>query len=214
MRRRNYLATLCVGIATTAAGCSSNTGDGNGSNDNNSSNNSSGDANNSSGNTNNSSTDSENDASLPKQPSITTEDMDPEGAVTSLEIQWNATVFDALKTDPDQDPYHSSEDGKQFLILQLEIVNTGEETANFVPGQLDVMADGTEAGLTILEDGGKLEVDLEPGNSIEDWIGFTIPEGSSEVVVSIKDNMTVEYATEFSHDKSMDVGVTPYSPSA
>lgn len=196
MRRRSYLAALGVTTATALAGCASDTNSGNGNGDTDSPDNSSNES-------------DENDVSLPEQPTITAEDTDPDSASTTLEIRWNATVFDTYEIDPDTEQYYDSPDGENRLIFQAKITNAGEEPAYFVPGQMDVMADGTEAGWTVLEDGSKLDVELEPGDSVEDWVAFTVPEEPSEVVISIKESSTVQYAAEFTHDEGMELDITP-----
>ncbi|MFC6764965.1 DUF4352 domain-containing protein [Natrinema soli] len=184
MRRRSYLAGLGVTTATALAGCASDTNSGNG-----------------------------NDVSLPEQPSITAEDTNPDSASTTLEIRWNATAFDTYKIDSDTEQYYDSPDGEQQLIVQVEITNTGEETTGFVPGEMQVLADGTEAEWAVLVDGSRLDVDLEPGESVNDWMAFTIPEDTNEVVITIRDYSVIEHAAEFTHDESMEVDVIPYSSS-
>lgn len=198
MRRRSYLAGLGVTAATALAGCASDTdsGNGNGNGDTDSPDNSSNES-------------DENAASLPEQPTITAEDTNPDDVVTTLEIRWNATVFDTFEIDPDRSQYFDSSDGEQYLIFQTEITNTGEETAHFVPGQMEVLADGTEAEWTVVDDGSKLNVNLEPEESADGWVVFTIPEDTNEVVITIQDSSIIEYAAEFTHDEEMDVDVVP-----
>ncbi|GAB7018786.1 hypothetical protein [Halostagnicola bangensis] len=196
MRRRDCLATFGIGTVAALAGCTSDTDNGDENGDNDSPNNSSNES-------------SEEGASLPEQPTITTEDTNPDRATTTLEIEWNATVFDTYQSDPETDQFHRPPEGEQHLVIQKEITNTGEETANFVPRQMNVAVGGTEADWTVIDDVSKLDVDLEPEESVNEWTAFAVPENPSEVAITIQEVVSVDYAATFTHDENLEVEVVP-----
>lgn len=83
------------------------------------------------------------EAKPPAQPLMEAESVEPDDANTTLSIRWNGTVFDAV-TFPDEDQFWESPEDEQYLILQLAIENIGDNSAEFVPGELHITADGTK----------------------------------------------------------------------
>ena len=192
MKRRGYLATFGIGAVTALAGCVSDIESRNENRDAGSPTNSHDEGGNESGNSG----------------SITAKDTNPDFASATLEIHWNAAVYDTFQVDPSTDQYQISPEGKQYLVFQTEITNTGDETIDFLPSQLAVTADGTEGDRTVLENGRKLAADLEPEQRLEDWVAFTIPEGTSEVVITIEKSV-ITYAADFIYDESLELDVVP-----
>ena len=136
------------------------------------------------------------------------ESIEPDDATTTLTIRWNGKVFDAV-TLPDEEQFWESADDEQYLILQLAIENTGDNPADFVPGELQITADGTEAEWTVLVDGSRLDVTLDPGESVEDWVAFTIPADSEEIVITAEP-VEDAYAVQFESDETLEVPFVPY----
>lgn len=148
------------------------------------------------------------DAEIPDQPSMRAESIDSDDATTTLTIRWNGKVFDAV-TLPDEEQFWESADDEHYLILQLAIENTGDNPADFVPSELQITADGTEAEWTVLVDGSRLDVTLDPGESVEDWVAFTIPANSGEVVITAEP-VGDAYAAQFESDETLEVPFVPH----
>lgn len=148
------------------------------------------------------------EAEVPDQPSMQAESIDPDDATTTLAIRWNGKVFDGV-TFPDEEQFWESADDEHYLILQLAIENTDDNPADFVPGELQITANGTEAEWTVLVDGGRLNVTLDPAESVEDWVAFTIPTNSDEVVITA-DPVGDAYAAQFESDETLEVPFVPY----
>lgn len=148
------------------------------------------------------------EAEAPDQPSMRAESIEPDDATTTLTIRWNGRVFDAV-TLPDEEQFWESADDEQYLILQLAIENTGDNPADFVPGELQITADGTEAEWTVLVDGSRLDVTLDPAESVEDWVAFTIPADSEEIVITAEP-VGDAYAAQFESDETLEVPFVPY----
>ncbi|WP_336364863.1 DUF4352 domain-containing protein [Halalkalicoccus salilacus] len=148
------------------------------------------------------------EAEAPDQPSMRAEPFESDDATTTLTIQWNGKVFDAV-TLPDEEQFWESADDEQYLILQLAIENTGDNPAEFVPGELQITADGTESKWTVLVDGSRLDVTLDPAESVEDWVAFTIPANSEEVVITAEP-VGDAYTAKFEFDETLEVPFVPY----
>ena len=147
-------------------------------------------------------------AEAPDQPSMRAEPFEPDDPDTTLTIRWNGRVFNAV-TFPNEDQYWESADEEQYLILQLAIENTGDNPADFVPGELQITADGTEAEWTVLVDGSRLDVTLDSGESVEDWVAFTIPTDSDEIVITAEP-VGDAYTAQFESDETLDIPFVPY----
>lgn len=146
-------------------------------------------------------TDDTSESDLPDQPAINAENTTSEDATSTLAVRWNATVFEAVKFEGDNQ-FWEAEDGEHYLIFHAELTNTGEETIAFAPGQITVDADGTEGGWTVLDDGQRLDVELDAGESATDWVAFTIPDDAEEIMITANAS---DYAIEFEHDTEMDL---------
>ena len=189
MKRRGYLTTVGIGTVTALAGCVSGI---------------------------ESELEKDSGSSTPSHEgdgterdtggSITADDTDPDFASATLEIRWNAAVYDTFQVDPSTDQYHIPPEGEQYLVFQAAITNTGDETITFRPSQLAVTAGGTEGTRTVIESGSKLAGDLEPDQRMENWLAFTIPDGATEVHITI-DSSVIDYAADFIYDGSLDLAV-------
>ena len=142
------------------------------------------------------------------EPSMRAEPFEPDDATTTLTIRWNGRVFNAV-TFPDEEQFWESKDDEHYLILQLAIENTGDSPVDFVPGELQITADGTEAGWTVLVDGSRLDITLDPGESVEDWVAFTIPANSDEVVITAEP-VGDAYAAQFESDETLEIPFVPH----
>lgn len=192
MKRRDCLATVGIGTVTALAGCVSGIESGNGNGAPGSSTNSRDEDGTEGGNSG----------------SITADDTDPDFASATLEIRWNGAIYETFQIDPSTDQYYIPPDGKQYFVFQAAITNTGKETITFLPSQLAVTAGNGEGKRTVLESGRKLTADLEPDQRIENWVAFTIPDGASEVTITI-DSSVIDYAADFIYDGGMELDVVP-----
>lgn len=149
--------------------------------------------------------DTADEENLPDQPEIAAEDSGADdGGV--IEARWNAAVFDSVRVDPDDDEVYSADDGEQYIIIQAELTNTGEESLAFYPGVIDIDADGEAGSWTVLDDSTRMELDLDGGDSAEDWIAFSIPEDTDTVTISVD---AAHFRVEFDHDDGLELEVVP-----
>lgn len=148
------------------------------------------------------------EAEAPDQPSMRAEPFEPDDATTMLMIRWKGKVFDAV-TLPDEEPFWEPADDEHYLIMQLAIENTGDNPVDYVPSELQITADGTKAEWTVLVDGSRLDVTLDPVESVEDWVAFTIPANSDKVVITAEP-VGDAYAAQFESDETLEVPFVPY----
>ena len=186
MNRRKLLLASGVTLSTALAGCSSDeTDDENG---------------------NESENEAENgsaDAEVPEQPEISTEDVDPDDAATSLTISWNATVFDAMSRTDDEGQY-ISDDGERYLVLAKRIENTGDEETSFATGELVVTAGREEADWTAIGNASGVNEDVPPGESAEGLSAFEIAEEAEAVSITASP-LLGSYAATFEYDDSLGI---------
>lgn len=183
MQRRTLLAASSALLTTGFAGCSS---DGNGTGNGN-------------GNSEGSPTDTETatptdtdsgtgegegDAyGVPadSQPAIQASDADAQGGDGELEIAFDARTYTRLE---DGDQFWEPESGEVFLLGQYHVTNVGDQAVDLAGGQLAITAGGEDAGWTVVKDGSRFRVTLEPGDEVNEWLVHTMPAGASDVTVS------------------------------
>ncbi|WP_254768175.1 hypothetical protein [Salinilacihabitans rarus] len=128
------------------------------------------------------------------QPTIEGVDANPDDPTGQLDVSFYAEVYDTLE---DGDQFWEAEDGEAFLLGQFRIENVGEERIDFAPGNITVNADGEEGEWTVLVDGSRLNIALDPGDSVNEWQVYEVSDGVEEVEVTIETlnpvTATVEY---------------------
>lgn len=61
----------------------------------------------------------------------------------------------------------------------------------------------------MLVDGSRLDVTLDPAESVEDWAAFTIPADSEKVVITAEP-VGDAYAAQFTLDEMLEIPFVPY----
>lgn len=154
--------------------------------------------------------DDDDEPELPEQPDISAVDSAPDEPETTLEIRWNATVYDDVTLDPDDDDQHYTPDeGEHYLIVQAELSNVGEEWASVGPGDFGVEADGEEREWIALDDEDRMNLEVQPDNSEVDFVTFTVPEGTDEVEIIAPLSEFQHWDSEFTHDEGLEMDVYP-----
>lgn len=97
------------------------------------------------------------------------------GNATSVPIVWNARQQSTVVA-PNGETYTAPE-GEQFVVVQLNITNPGDETLVLRPGYLALATNNTRYGNRRLQGAsGQLPVQIEPGASTEAYVVYSVPE--------------------------------------
>lgn len=201
MQRRTYLALTGASLTTAIAGCGTDEADDNGRDGD-------GEGDGGGGGGGGDTTDDEdagdggddeNGTPADNQPSIQASDADAQGVDGELDIAFDARTYTRLE---DGDQFWEPERGEVFFLGQYLVANVGDQAVDLAGGQLAITADGEEAGWTVVKDGSRFRVTLEPGDELNEWLVHTIPEGASDVDVSYE--ATGDVAATVTHDESIE----------
>lgn len=133
----------------------------------------------------------------------------PEGANSSLRVTWNAEVTDTFDPDESDDLAYPAPEGKQFVVVVMNVQNTGEGTVPLEQSAFHFRANGTTYQKETLADhDNSLSVPLGAGNELPIWTVFMIPEGESGTLVYEQNATDVSVAVEFERDSGMSMNVT------
>lgn len=118
------------------------------------------------------------------QPSFETSDVNVDEPVTTLDVELNGGAFTELV---DGEQFWEPEAGEVFLLLQIRITNTGDESVEFAGGNVIAVDDaGNEAEWTVLIDGSRLNVEILPGEEFNEWIVLVADSGAEAFDISVQ----------------------------
>lgn len=131
--------------------------------------------------------------------------------VTSLNIRWNAQTQPSVDPDTGDSTAYYAEDGRTFLVVRMQIENTGEEQVELTPRLFRVVFDGVEYSNQQLfgsSSGGLSQVALQPDGEYEGWVVFSIPtEASQGEIIVNQDVLIGQISVSFEHASDMSIDV-------
>ncbi len=134
------------------------------------------------------------------QPTIEAIDATPDDPVGELAVAFDAAVYERLE---DGDQFWEADDGNAYLLGQYVLENTGDEPIDLAPGHLQIEADDEDAEWTVLVDGSRLDVELDPGETVDEWLVHIVPADVSTVTVTVDPFDPVAASVE--RDEGLDV---------
>lgn len=199
MQRRTLLGLTGTALTTSLAGCNS---DGNGSgnpDDNVYAGNTSTDTDAGTNDGDGGGEGDDNGVPAESQPAFQARDADADGTDGELEIAFHARTYTRLE---DGDQFWEADDGEMYLLGQYHVQNVGDQTVDLLGGQIAVQADDTEGEWTVVKDGSRFRVTLEPDDELDEWLVHTIPADASEVTVSY--DAAEDIAATVEHDDTVE----------
>jgi len=143
---------------------------------------------------------------------LTGDSASPSNPVTNLDVQWSAQTQSSVDPDTSDNTAYYAEDGQKFLVIHMELQNTGNKRVELTPRLFRVAIDGAEYSYQPLRGssaGGLGQVTLQSGGSYEGWILFSIPADATEgELIVYQDALIGEVSASFEQDTSMPVNVS------
>lgn len=107
-----------------------------------------------------------------------------ENPADSLHVGWNGTARSAVDPQRDDGYTYEADSGKQYVIVRLNLTNTGERSLDLTPEYFRLLAAGVEYAPQQLVGGDDLRsATLRPGASYQAHLAFEIPADVDAAVV-------------------------------
>ena len=134
----------------------------------------------------------------------------PSGAATTLYVEWNATTRSTIDANASDDLVHVAPNGTRFVIVQLSVINTGEQAIDLRPAMFTLSINATTYDYQPLSGvAGFEETSLEAGGSYEGWTVFVVPENASEGSLGISQSaIRGTVAVQFAANPGLAVNAT------
>ncbi|WP_327052959.1 restriction endonuclease [Halomicrococcus gelatinilyticus] len=123
----------------------------------------------------------------------------------ALDVTWNARTTTEL--EPEKNVVYQARDGQQFVVVQLNVTNTGQGTVGLRQEGFRLRANGTVHGHQPLTNASGFEVGvLEPGKSMSTWTVFSVDEGVANATLVADGGVYGDVAVRFQRDADLEVG--------
>jgi len=137
----------------------------------------------------------------PTDVSLSAEDSNPANPDVSLDVSYNSTVDTEIPTEPTT----VAEDGQKWLLVRMDVTNTGPDARELNAYQYRVAADADQYEQVITKESWELrgkEVALD--ETVSGWVVFHIPESVTDATLTADSGDQRNYAVAFTHDTSLD----------
>lgn len=127
------------------------------------------------------------------QPTLSVRDTQADQPVTDLDARIRGVVFDRLEAN---EQFWEPPAGSLYVLVQAAIENVGTESLSFAGGYVSLVdSAGSTGDWTVLLDGSRLQVDIDPGGQFDEWLVFTVDEDISSLEISIEPQAPVTVST-------------------
>jgi len=145
--------------------------------------------------------------------SMAAEDTVSASATQRLDVAWNARAQSAVDPDAGGITTYSAEDGEKYIVVRMQLTNTGSTSIEMTPSLFRVLANGVEYEYQALfgsSQGGLSGVTLREDATYDGWVAFSVPESTTEAELIVNQDAYYQTntAVEFEQDSSMPVNVT------
>ncbi|MDS0280327.1 DUF4352 domain-containing protein [Halomicroarcula sp. S1AR25-4] len=145
--------------------------------------------------------------------SMTAQDASPPDSGQSLDVVWNARAQSAVDPDPNDMTGYSAEEGQKYLVVRMQLTNTGSSSIEMTPALFRVLGNGVEYEYQALfgSTSGELSgVTLRSGATYDGWVAFSIPDSttSAELIVHQDAYYQTNTTVQFEKDATMPVNVS------
>lgn len=144
--------------------------------------------------------------------SVTAESVTPVDAKRELSVVWNSRAQSAVDPDPNDMSIYRSNDGQKYLVVRMEITNTGEGKIELTPRFFKFETDGVIYDYQGLFGSGQSfsSVALTPDSSYSGWTVFPIPSDATtgSIVVDQDAYYSMNVSVSFEHDSEMPINMS------
>jgi hypothetical protein len=135
-------------------------------------------------------------------------DTDFENSADSLHVAWNGTAREVVDPQRDDGYTYEASDGKQYIVVAVNLTNTGERRLDLDARYVRLLADGVEYEAKQLVGGDHLrDVTLRPGASYQAHLTFEIPADvdAASLIANNEAYPQKQVAANFTHTPGLDV---------
>jgi len=133
--------------------------------------------------------------------SMVAADASPPDATHSLDVVWNARAQSEVDPDPSDFSAYNANEGEKFLVVRMEITNSGDTDVELTQRLFKAEADGVRYDTQSLFGSGNSisDVTLSPGATYSGWVAFSIPSGTTDAELTVsqeayyRENVTVAF---------------------
>ena len=114
--------------------------------------------------------------------SVTAVDSSVSDTSSQLDIEWNSRAQSAVDPDPDDISSYESNDGQKYIVVRMNIQNTGSQSVDLTPQAFILRSDGVEYDYQGMFGSGNslTDVTLNPDGEYSGWVAFSVPEDMTE----------------------------------
>lgn len=144
--------------------------------------------------------------------SVTAQSMSPADAATQLSVTWNSRAQSAVDSDSSDLTNHQPNDGEKFVVVRMQVTNTGTSDLELTPRLFQLRADGVVYEYQVLFGSGHglAGVTLTPGAGYSGWTVFSVPNGTTEgsLIVNQDAYFRKNVTVQFTHNASMPINMS------
>jgi len=124
----------------------------------------------------------------------------------SLSVRYNATTQWQLPTDPPT----LADSGQKWLVVRMDITNTGSEQ-RAVTGYQYIAEAGADRyepvasteDWALAQADGQSTATIGPGETVTRWLVFQVPTDTTDATLQVRENTQQTFAVRFAHDPSL-----------
>ncbi|TKX40736.1 MULTISPECIES: DUF4352 domain-containing protein [unclassified Halorubrum] len=141
--------------------------------------------------------------------SVSAQDASPPDASQSLEIRWNSRAQSAVDLDAEDLSTYRSNDGEKFVVVRMEITNTGDNQIELTPRLLRLESNGVVYDYQGLFGSGNSlsSVSLNPGASYSGLTVFSVPEDTSSAQLQVNQEAYFDQNVSVSFTEDTDLAM-------
>lgn len=139
---------------------------------------------------------------------VSAESVSPDNSATTLSVAWNARVTDSIDPNESDGKAYSAPRGKQFVLVQLTVNNTGEAKTQLKKSAFEFRTENRTYGQQPLADHeGFIDFAIGPKQRYSGWLVFAVPEESSGTLIYDQNTTGTPVTVEFTRDSDLAVNV-------
>jgi len=132
-------------------------------------------------------------------------------APSQLEVEWNSRAQSAVDPDPDDISSYESNDGQKYIVVRMNIQNTGSQSVDLTPQAFILRSDGVEYDYQGMFGSGNslTDVTLNPDGEYSGWVAFSVPEemNEAELVSNQEAYFDQTVSTNFNRNSDMEINM-------
>ncbi|WP_423744198.1 restriction endonuclease (plasmid) [Haladaptatus sp. SPP-AMP-3] len=138
---------------------------------------------------------------------VTANSTAPSNATGALDVRWNAKRVSKLNPESGDDGVYKPGDGKKFLLVSMNVTNTGSDSLGLRPQAFALRSNGTLHGHQPLKNTTGFQPSvLDGGESTSVWLVFSIDADAPNATIVTTGRLRRGHVrTEFTRDETLSV---------